>query len=146
MDLASFLPYRLAVLSEAVSRSIAQVYAKRFNLTRDEWRVLAALVETGEMKTKDAALTTTLDKMQVSRAVARLERSGLIEREEDPEDRRNRILRLTAAGRALLRKVVPMVQAREAFLLEALTDAERRALDSAMGKLLERARQLQRQG
>ena len=79
LKLREFLPYRLAVLAEAVSRSIAQVYSHRFDLSRDEWRVLAALAETGTMKTRDTALYTTLDKMQVSRAVAGLEDGGLIE-------------------------------------------------------------------
>lgn len=146
MNLRDFLPYRLAVLSEAVSRSIAELYTRRFELGRDEWRVLAALAGSGTMKMRDAALYTTLDKMQVSRAVAALEKRGLITREADPEDRRNRILSLTAAGRALLRKLMPMVQAREAFLLEALTADERAMLDAAADKLLARARQLQRQG
>jgi DNA-binding MarR family transcriptional regulator len=146
LNLRDFLPYRLAVLSEAVSRSIAELYTRRFELTRDEWRVLAALAGSGTMKTRDAALYTTLDKMQVSRAVAALEKRGLITREADPEDRRSRILSLTAAGRALLRKLMPMVQAREAFLLEALTADERAMLDAAADKLLARARQLQRQG
>lgn len=146
MNLRDFLPYRLAVLSEAVSRSIAELYTQRFDLSRDEWRVLAALAGSDTMKTRDAALYTTLDKMQVSRAVAALEKRALITREADPEDRRNRILSLTPAGRALLRKLMPMVQAREAFLLEALTPDERAMLDVAAEKLLARARQLQRQG
>ena len=146
MDLQSFLPYRLAVLTESVSRGIAQVYAQRFDLSREEWRVLAALGQAGRMKTQAALLTTTLDKMQVSRAVSRLERKGFVEREEDTEDRRNRILRLTAAGRAAYRRIEPMVLAREAFLLEALDEEERAALDRALDKLVERARQLERQG
>jgi len=65
---------------------------------------------------------------------------------EDAEDRRNRILSLTPAGRALLRKLTPMVQAREAFLLEALDADEAAMLDGAIDRLLERARQLERQG
>jgi DNA-binding MarR family transcriptional regulator len=146
VKLLEFMPYRIAVLAEAVSRSIAQVYAERFRLSRDEWRVLAALAESGTMRTRDALLYTTLDKMQISRAIAGLERAGLLTRRVDPQDRRNRILKLTPAGRALLQKLVPMVEAREAFLLEALEPHERALLESAMAKLLERARQLERQG
>ncbi|HRO59927.1 MAG TPA: MarR family transcriptional regulator [Burkholderiaceae bacterium] len=146
MELQSFLPYQLVVLAEAVSRSIAQVYAERFKLSRDEWRVLAALAQTGTMKTRDAALYATLDKMQVSRAVGGLERAGLLTRTIDPDDRRNRILKLSASGRELLRKLVPMVEAREAFLLEALEPEERDQLESVIGRLIDRARQLERQG
>ena len=138
MKLQQFMPYRLAVVAEAVSRAIADVYRERFGLTRDEWRVLAALAEAGEMKSRDAALQATLDKMQVSRAVAGLERAGLLARSEDPADRRNRILRLSPAGREMLDELLPMVEAREAELLAALAPAERRALDAALDRLLDR--------
>jgi len=145
MDLQQFFPYRLAVLADAVSRAIAGVYSERYDLSRDEWRVLAALVG-GPMRTADVIGHTTLDKMQVSRAVARLEAAGLIERDADPDDRRARVLGLTAAGRALFRRIAPLAQAREAFLLDALDDAERHVLDRAIDKLRERARLLERAG
>jgi DNA-binding MarR family transcriptional regulator len=146
MNLQVFLPYRLAVVSEAVSRSLAAVYAERFNLSRDEWRVLAALALRNDIKSTELAALTTLDKMQVSRALTRMERDGLLEREPDPSDRRNLIVRLLPAGRALYRKIVPMARAREAYLLESLDPQERATLSSALDKLLERARQLQQQG
>jgi DNA-binding MarR family transcriptional regulator len=145
MDLQRFFPYRLAVLADAVSRAIADVYEQRFDLGRDEWRVLAALVP-GPMKTGDVIAHTTLDKMQVSRAVARLEAGGLIEREADSADRRTRVLRLTAAGRTLFRRIAPLAQAREAFLLEALDADEQRVLDRALDKLRTRAQLLERAG
>lgn len=140
MNLQAFLPYRLAVLSEAVSRCVSQVYGERFQLSRDEWRVLAALAESDAMKSTAAALHTTLDKMQVSRACGRLEGRGLIRRDEDPDDRRNKILRLTPNGRRLLDQVVPIVQAREADLLQALDPQELQALEQTIEKLLARAR------
>jgi DNA-binding MarR family transcriptional regulator len=145
MNLQDFFPYRLAVLAEAVSRSIALVYTARFNLTRDEWRVLAALAETGAMKTTHVIEHTTLDKMQVSRAVKQLACDGYLDRTGDPDDGRGYVLQLTPQGRTLYRKVVPMVQAREAFLLEDLTPEERAALDSALRKVWLRTHRLVRQ-
>jgi DNA-binding MarR family transcriptional regulator len=146
MDLQQFFPYRLARLAEAVSQATAQVYSERFDLTRDEWRVLAALAEAGAVKTAQVLESTTLDKMRVSRALARMEKAELIERSPDPDDGRGQRVRLLPPGRALYRKIVPMVQAREAYLLEALEPAERAALDKAMDKVRERAVQLTRQG
>jgi DNA-binding MarR family transcriptional regulator len=143
MELASFFPYRLAVLSETVSRAIASVYSARFDLSRDEWRVLAALGESGTMNTQAALLFTTLDKVQASRAVRRMEDRGLIRRERDAADRRNRILRLTPAGRALYRRIVPVVKSREAYLLKGLDEGERAALDGVIERLLARARELE---
>jgi DNA-binding MarR family transcriptional regulator len=146
MDLQSFLPYRLAVVAEEVSRALAAIYADRFELTREEWRVLVWLAAEPGMTATELGARANLDKMQVSRAIARMEKDGLLEREPDPDDRRSRQVRLLPAGRALFRKVEPMALAREAFLLEALAPHERAALESALSKLGERARQLQRQG
>jgi DNA-binding MarR family transcriptional regulator len=146
MDLHRFFPYRLAVLAEAVSQATAQVYRERFDLTRDEWRVLAALPGAGRVKTASVIQSTTLDKMRVSRAVARMERNGLIARHPDPQDGRGQLIELLPAGLALYRRIVPMVRAREAFLLEELSEAERAVLDRALDKVLARAQQLARQG
>lgn len=146
MQLQQFLPYRLAVLAEAVSRSMAAVYHHRFELSRDEWRLLAALGEGAPLQAAQAAQVTTLDKMQASRALRSLEARGLVERQTDERDRRHVIVQLRPAGRALLRQVQPMVMAREAYLLEALDDEERAVLDRALAKLLQRAKMLQEVG
>lgn len=145
MDLSRFFPYRVAVLAESVSQCLAQVYSERFGLTRDEWRVLAALAEAGTVKTAHVIQSTALEKMRVSRAAARMEAADLIERLPDPDDGRGWLLRLKPAGRALHQKIVPVVQAREAFLLEALSAQERAALDRALDKLQTRAQLLLRQ-
>ena len=41
--LERFVPYRLSILSNRVSRAIAARYAKAFDLTIPEWRVIAVL-------------------------------------------------------------------------------------------------------
>ena len=146
MELQQFLPYRLAVLAEAVSRSMAAVYRQRFELSRDEWRLLAALSGSSSIQAAGAAQITTLDKMQASRALRSLEARQLVSRETDPADRRHVIVRLLPAGRSLLRQLAPMVLAREAYLLEVLDEQERAVLDRALDKLLQRARALQQQG
>ncbi|MDI4654956.1 MarR family winged helix-turn-helix transcriptional regulator [Xanthobacter autotrophicus] len=144
--LADFFPYRLAVLAEHVSQAVAQLYGDRFQITRAEWRVLAALGANNGMAAKDIAAYSTLDKMQVSRAVARLEEAGLITRATDDADRRAKILTLTASGRTLFQKIVPLAQAREDYLLEDLDPQERAVLESAMEKVLARAQGLIERG
>ena len=137
--LARFFPYRLAVLAERVSLAVSQLYSDRFDLSRAEWRVLAALGANRTMAAKDLGPYSTLDKMQVSRAVARLEQAGLIAREEDAADRRAKILRLPPAGRSLHQKIVPLVRAREDYILGGLDAAERAALDRTLREIEARA-------
>jgi len=144
--LQGFLPYRLAVLAEHVSHTLAQIYADRFDLTRHEWRVLAALADRGPIVARDVAGYITLDKMSVSRAVAGLEANGYLSRHDDPQDRRNKILEMTAAGRALYVRIVPLSRAREEYLLDALSTEDRAALDRILTSLLERSIDLERRG
>lgn len=141
-ELKAFLPYRLAVLADTVSQSLAQLYRERFALNRAEWRILAALGDQPDMTGKQLADYTTLDKMQVSRAVnAMLDRNLLI-RSENPADRRNMILCLSPEGKQLLKQVIPLVEEREQFLLGMLSKTEQQELAKAMEKIESRARLL----
>lgn len=135
LDLQQYFPYRLARLAEQVSLAVAEVYSERFSLTRQEWRVLALLGARPEIATKEVGRLTTLDKMQVSRAMQGLEARGIVARKSDPDDRRELIASLTATGRALYRKIVPFALERETKLLSVLTAEEVEVLDRAMGKL-----------
>jgi DNA-binding MarR family transcriptional regulator len=78
---------------------------------------------------------TTMDKVRVSRAVAKLLKAGLITREADPQDRRRAILDLTPPGKEIYRQIVPLVQDIEAEIVAALSGAERAVLDNALAKI-----------
>ena len=138
-ELRNFLPYQLAILADAVSRATAQLYLDEFSLTRAEWRVVAALGDNPDMTGKQITRITTLDKMQVSRAVKRLEKNNYVARTEDSIDRRNKVLRLTDVGEAMLAKIIPLVQEREACLLEDLTLEEQEMFAAISTKIRTRA-------
>lgn len=142
LDLAGFLPYRLSILQLAVSRSLARIYGDRFDLSRHEWRVLAVLGQEAPLTAVEVGQRTSLDKVQVSRAIAKLVAAGRVARETDPEDRRRAPLRPTSEGRAVYRQIVPLVKARERALKEVLSAGELAALDGIIDKLQERARRL----
>ena len=145
MELSRFMPYRLAVAADSVSRALAAVYSERFGLSRDEWRVIAQLADVKELKATEIGQRTSLPKMQVSRAATRLEQDGLIVRETDPADRRNLVMRLTGAGRALYRRIEPVVLERERDLLATLAPAERAAFETALARIEAAAGALQQQ-
>jgi DNA-binding MarR family transcriptional regulator len=145
MSLADYYPYRLAVLSHEISRSFTPLYQNRFGLSRQEWRVLAALGEHSDMSAREISAYSTLEKMQTSRAVAGLLDSGLIGRVPHARDRREKRIRLTARGRRVYRELVPLALARESALLEALSPEERALLDQVIDRLVTRARALREQ-
>jgi DNA-binding MarR family transcriptional regulator len=70
--LERFVPYRVSVLAQLMSRELARVYADRFDLTIPEWRVMAVLGDTPDLSANEICARTVQDKVPVSRAIRRL--------------------------------------------------------------------------
>lgn len=135
MSLSGFFPYRLAIAAEGFSRSLSEVYAREYGLSREEWRLLFLLSAEKQVDSLALARATTLDKVQVSRASARLAERGLITREVHPRDRRLRLYEMTSAGRALFEELAPRVAGRAEEILSALDPEDRAALDRGLAAL-----------
>jgi DNA-binding MarR family transcriptional regulator len=142
--LEHFLPYRLSVLTNTMSRAFARRYGQRFGLSIPEWRVMAVLGRFAPLSANEVAERTAMDKVRVSRAVARLMKAGLIDRATDSDDRRRSALKLSRAGRRMHEGIIPMARQIEAALLARLSPAERNALDELVAKLMDRATALDR--
>lgn len=106
-DLNRFLPYQLAVIAEQVSGELSRIYGDAFGLNVPEWRVLAHLAESGNISVREIHLRVNMDKSKVSRAASRLQDRGLISKRTNPSDRRLLELSLTAAGQALMARIIP---------------------------------------
>jgi DNA-binding MarR family transcriptional regulator len=135
LNLDTFLPYRLSVLSNRVSDAIARQYSQRFDLSIPEWRVIAVLGQTPNLSARDVARRTAMDKVQVSRAVTSLVASRRVVRSEDDDDARISRLSLTARGRAIYDEVAPLALRLESLLLSSLSAQERNTFENLMHKL-----------
>src|SRR5216683_2435450 len=109
-ELDHFLPFRLSVLGNRVTRAVARVYAKRFQLSAPEWRTMAVLGRYGAMPAHGVIEHTAMDKVRV-------------------------ILDLTPAGRGVYTQIVPLALAVESELITDLTPDERKVLEGVMRKL-----------
>jgi DNA-binding MarR family transcriptional regulator len=135
IDLERFLPYRLAVLANTFSRVLAPLYEEKYGLTVAEWRLMTILARFGPLSANGVCARAEMDKVRVSRAVARAMSNGLIDRRVDRADRRRSILTLTAKGRSIHDEIVPRALEREAEILGALDDDEASALFKLIGRL-----------
>jgi DNA-binding MarR family transcriptional regulator len=140
LELERFLPYRLSVLSNTVSARISRAYAGQFGLSIPEWRIIAVLARFPGLSASEAAERTAMDKVMVSRAVAKLVKDGRLSRKAASGDRRAVQLSLSPKGRAIYAKVVPVARGIEARLVSALEPEEGAALDRALTKLMDAAR------
>jgi len=142
VELESFMPYRLSVLSNFVSSSIATIYSERFNISIMEWRVIAVLGNYQPLSANEICERTNMDKVQVSRAVSSLTKSGRVLRKTDKNDRRRSQLRLAAKGMKVYQQIVPLALERERQLLASFNAKEIEEFDRLLSKLEIRAREL----
>lgn len=142
MNLVEFVPYRLDVLNGDIGRLLGRVYADGQDVGEHEWRVMVVLGGEQPLAANEVGERASMDKVQVSRAVARLVGAGLVIRHQDKVDRRRSSLRLSAKGARLLGKLVPAAERQAADIMEALSDRERSQFDKMLRKLHARALEL----
>ncbi|WP_119165999.1 MarR family winged helix-turn-helix transcriptional regulator [Algihabitans albus] len=133
--LAGFLPYRLSVTTNRVSRVFAARYTREFGISIPEWRVMAVLGERAPISSNEACDATAMDKAKVSRALATLLHRGFVKKAPHPDDQRLLRLSLTAKGRKVYAAIVPRARQLEAELMSGLTASERGQLDRLLDKL-----------
>ncbi|GGC65916.1 MarR family winged helix-turn-helix transcriptional regulator [Chelatococcus reniformis] len=136
--LQDYMPYRLAVLSEAVSQGLARHYARRFGIAIPEWRVLAVLGEFKRMTGKAIGQHTRMHKTKVSRAVSALEKRGLIVGEVSPNDRREINLSLTDEGYTVYQQIIPVALGYQEKVVGGLADTDIAALNRVIDAIFDR--------
>ena len=108
-------------------------------LTISQTKLLHYLNETGpELSLGEAADQLQVSLPAVSRLVDDLVRRGMIERHEDPADRRMKRVRLTEIGRQAIHRLNSARLTGLEEFVSTLTEPERTKLADALASLLER--------
>ena len=120
-----------------------KLFSRRtLGLTQAQWRILVELGARGATNPKLVAEYTGLERSHVTQAVRVLEQRRFVSRSPDGSDGRRILVSLTANGRALLSRGIDAYADRRKRLADALSDAERCALDSALVKLIATAERI----
>jgi DNA-binding MarR family transcriptional regulator len=134
-ELDGFIPYRLNRASELISLSFARQYKEEFDLTRPEWRTLAALGSVGMMTAKDIGAHSHMHKTKVSRAVRALEQRHWLKRIPSEIDRRFEQIELTALGRQFYRQITLLADKYQEIVRVTLGEQAIRHLDLALSAI-----------
>lgn len=145
LNLENFFPYQLAKLQAMVSNTVADIYMGEFNLSKQEWRVLAILANQKPMNAKEIGDKADLEKMPASRAIKKMIERALLEKIENTNDKRSSLLTLSEGGKSLYQKLAPLVKIRENELLSVLSRQELTTINCAFEKLQEQAKQIIKQ-
>lgn len=134
IEMAGHLIRRLHQQSTQVFQ--ARTQAAGFELTSVQFAALDAVAQQPGIDQASLAATISFDRATIGGVVDRLEQKGLIERTVSPDDRRARLLHLTAAGRRQLAALRPVVEALQAEILAPLSARERAAFLALARKAL----------
>jgi DNA-binding MarR family transcriptional regulator len=138
--IASLGAWNEAVMQESMRAFIA--YAREHGLSLSQMGALDYVRRNGECGMADIVEHLGISNAATSQLMDRLVRHGLVERTEDPEDRRAKRVALTREGERLLRG---SVAARERWfgpLADALSEDERERSIAALELLTHRTRAL----
>jgi len=109
----------LCLAAQRAARSLARRFDDAFRplgLTNGQFSLLMALNRPKPPSIAPLADFLAMDRTTLTAALKPLERRGLIRIAVDPDDRRGRLINLTAQGRKLLAKAVPIWRAHHAIL------------------------------
>jgi len=135
LALSEFFPYQFSVLAQQMSEYLAKIYNQQYGLSKFEWRVLASVAQCDGVSATGIMAITRLDKMQVSRAIAKLQQQQILVQIPSKTDKRANDVKLTTQGNELYQTIVPLIKAQEQKLLGHLSAQERTALIAITNKL-----------
>lgn len=125
--------FRIGFLVKIVSdrlRIRGDAELKRFGLTFTQSRVLALLahVPEGQATQKELEVSLAVAHPTIVGILRRMERDGFVKTWQDPEDRRNKIVKLTDEAYAVYDKMCGSIQEGEQQMLRSLSEQQVREL------------------
>ncbi|MBZ5727691.1 MAG: MarR family transcriptional regulator [Acidobacteriia bacterium] len=123
-------------------REHAQRHIRSLGIGLSDFAILEVLLHKGPTPVNAIGVWVRLTSGSITAAVDRLERKGLVERRNDPGDRRARVVHLTAAGLGLISGAFADHQTAMERAASGLTPAERAEAIELLKKLGLRAREM----
>ena len=114
---------------------MASALLKHSGLGESEFRVLEALLHKGALPVNTLGPKVDLTPGSISVAVDRLHNRGLVTRNESPDDRRVRVVDLTAEGKRLIEAVFCRHAADLEDTMQVLSPEERVHLEALLKKV-----------
>ncbi len=132
--------HRLHTLHKLTDRVSQIAYLEDAGMSLSEGRCLSAVGAFTPLSVNDLAHRANLNKGQASRAAQSLVAQGLVNKEASTTDGRGVVLTLTRKGAVVWRRVVDVVERRNAEIVACLSTEECIQLDALLDRLVAHAR------
>ncbi len=98
--------------------------------------IVLRMLQRASLSVADVASCISITQSAASRVVDRLVHGGYVEREENPADRRQKVLTLTPAGEALMEQIEAKVAHAAQPIIDALSKPEREQFCALLAKMV----------
>jgi DNA-binding MarR family transcriptional regulator len=147
LDLGDYLPYLINRVGSIIAEQYGDEALKPHHLSIAMWRVMAALAAGGSpsrsLRQIDLADLTSIDSSTLSRLVTRLVRMRLVTRSRSAKSNREVAVELSAKGKALVDRLIPIAHHYEAAAIAGLSreelDVLKRCLRQVYGNMKSRS-------
>jgi len=133
--LTDYIPYQVSILAGLIRSGLGSEIDRRFGLNIAEWRVMMTVGAFSPVTTKTISDHTTTAKAEISRAVTRLVKDGVLVRVVDPRDKRKVLLWFSEEGADLHRRLQDFAVEWEDQMLSVLSDTEHEQLMDLLTRL-----------
>jgi DNA-binding MarR family transcriptional regulator len=116
---------------------VSDDHFSRHGVTADQFVLLACLAEEDAITQQELARRASSDPSTVRAMLVLLEGRGLVARERDPDDRRARVVTLTAKGRRLFERLWTTSEPIRVRMLSGFSDEEARLLSGCLRRLID---------
>ena len=137
MDTLYRMPGHLIRRAQQISTALFTDECSAFDLTSVQYAALHAIALTPDVDATRLSALIAYDRSTIGDVLERMEAKGWIERAPSDRDRRIKLVRLSPAGRRLLRKVTPAVQRVQKRLLAPLAAADQDIFVRLLAQLAE---------
>jgi len=115
----------------------SDAHFSRHGVTADQFVLLACLAEQDAVTQQELARRASSDPSSTRAMLVLLEGRGLVSRERQPDDRRARLVALTAKGRRLAQRLWRTSEPIRARMLSGFSDDEARLLVGGLRRLID---------
>ncbi|MBN9461327.1 MAG: MarR family transcriptional regulator [Burkholderiales bacterium] len=130
-------PGHLIRRAQQIAVAVFMEECGHFDVTPVQYAALAAIAQQPDIDATRLSLLIALDRSNTGSVLERLEAKSLVLRHTSPADRRVKLLRLSAAGQALLRQLDEAVERAQQRIVAPLRPAERKLFIRLLAQLVE---------
>lgn len=129
-------PGHLIRRAQQMAVSVFAEHLAPFDVTPVQFAILNALIDTPGTDQVSLAARVALDAATSGSVIGRLEAKGWVRREASPQDRRRKLLWLTAKGKKAVMAMAPQVSRVQALILQPLQAQEQQQFMDLLAKLV----------